>query len=397
MNTVFCSGCLKRGKEPYELFEVLKKQIKKKGPTAKWEMLLIDENRIELSFNDELSEVFTLEFDNKNAFNVICKIAHEPGTDGQFEALWDMLYKAQKLFREIKVSDDLGLAESYWIGKQYKFVFRELTESEEGRVRAFVRDGGNSHEEMLRRFMSEDMGMSLEGFTDYINPEIAISSSEYPSIYRSLESYLFETASFSGERLCEMDDLKYYDVGSVGFSVFAFLEGMAWIFLDGSGYSNQLSKEKRKTVVSQEAQIWQMYRDFFIPRYEASTDETEKMISVYRYFVSAYDFLGFHFEGIDKNHKSFIDRITDKYGADKGNLLLTCYCTAYRYVYNNYSAKRNLYEENFERNLKSRYGEEFWQEYLNFMDEYRVNIRMNQVVNYYSTNKAKYILDALVL
>ncbi len=401
MNTVFCSGCLKRGKEAYDLFEVLEKQIKKKGPTAKWELLLADVNKIDLNFNDECSETFTFEFDTKNAFSVICKIALEPGTDGQFEALFDMLYKAQKLFKEIKVSDDFGLAESYWNSKQYKFVFRELTEAEAERVKVFVRDGGKPHEEMLRSFMAEDMGMSLEAFKTYINPEIAMNSAmnstEYPSICSSLESYLYETASFSGERLCEMDDFKYYDMGNVGFSVFAFTQGLAWIFLDGSGFSEQLSKEKKKTVTSQEAQIWQMYRDFFIPLYEASTGDTEKLMTVYRYFVSAYDFLGFRFEGIDENHKSFIDKLSDKYTADKCNLLLTCYCTAYRYIYNNSSLKRNLYEENFENNLKNKYGEEFWQEYLNFAEEYRINMRMMQIVTYYSTTKVKYIQDALVL
>lgn len=62
-DTIFYSGKLKRGRSPLEVFDKMRKKIKKVGPTKDW-VCKIDEDKRSLCINfpDGRSESFVLTF-----------------------------------------------------------------------------------------------------------------------------------------------------------------------------------------------------------------------------------------------------------------------------------------------------------------------------------------------
>lgn len=304
-DTIFYKGKLKRGKSPLELFEKIKKSAQKTGTIKKWECTFDPDNRqIKILFGDDKSEDFILEFNEKGDFDGFCKVGFPMEGElfahgkSEFKALLDVLYKAKSMFNSIEITDEYGLAESYWDSKRIQLTLRLLTSEEEDRVRRIYSKGYTTHERLLRAIMAEDMKMKFDDFCCYVNPYICCKDGDSLEIFRTIESYLYETAEYKKEgRLCEIPDHIYCDVGSIGFSVYAFLEGMSWIFFDGTGRWNTLNLEKRRSFSGKDAQVGLFFREKFAPLFIEETDSLKRCLLVYRYFVSVYDYLGFKFSG----------------------------------------------------------------------------------------------------
>ena len=403
-DTIFYKGKLKRGKKPLEVFEKIKKGIKKKGPTKGW-VCTIDEEKEELCivFPDGESENFVLRFNEKGEFEDFCKIYfplegnyYEDGKS-EFKALLDILYKVKSVFHHIEITDEYGLAESYWDSKRFKFDLRELTSEEEARVRRLYSVGHVSHESLLRAIMAEDMEMSIEDLYEYVNIDVADYSGVFPKIYSTLQAYVYETAEFQNEgRLCELPDYQYFNLGNVSYSIFAFSEGLSWIFLDGTGYSTSLNVNIKSSFSQKDAQVCLLYKEKFAPLFVEENDSLKKCLLVYRYFVSVYDFLGFKYVGRCKTIKTVMDEINEEYGEEKGNIFLTCFCTYERYT-SVLCDKRSEYEEQITRNIEKRYGQTLFREYLEFEKKYRINRKFMVEATYMSHTKMKYIDDSLAL
>lgn len=303
-DTIFYKGKLKRGKDPLLVFEKIKKGIKKKGPTKNW-TYTVDEGKKSLciDFQDDESETFVLEFNEKGEFQDFCKVFFplegEQYEDGksEFKALLDILYNAKSMFSSIEITDDYGLAESYWDSKRFKTDFRNLTAEEDSRVRRLYAEGYTTHEQLLMAVMAEDMGMSVDELRNYKNDSIMFTTC-FPSIYYTLETYLYECAEFRTEgRLCEMPDWKYNDPGVVMFSVAAFVQGISWVFFDGTGPYKELYLGKKRIATPKDQQVELLFREKFAPLFMNEDSPLEKCILVYRYFVSVYDYLGFRYVG----------------------------------------------------------------------------------------------------
>lgn len=404
-DTIYYKGKLKRGKKPLEVFEKIKKAIKKKGPTKDW-VCTIDEaeEKLYIVFPDGESENFVLNFNEKGEFKDFCKIYfplegkfYEDGKS-EFKALLDVLYKVKSVFHHIEITDDYGLAESYWDSKRFKFDFRELTSEEEERVRRLYSEGYVSHENLLRAIMAEDMEMSIEDLCKYVNIDIEYMSDLFPKIFRTLETYLYETAEFQKEgRLCELPDYQYHILGKVPHSVFAFLEGMSWIFLDGTGYETTLNMNQKSSFSEKDAQVCLLFREKFVPLFAEENDSLNRCLLAYRYFVSVYDYLGFKYVGRGKGIKTVMDEILEQYGEEKGTIFLNCFCTYERYILHLNEIKKQEYGEQFTKNIKTRYGETLYQEYLDFSKKYEQNIKFRKEVEYMVNSRIKYIDDSLVL
>lgn len=240
-DTLFFKAKLKKNGTPLEVFEKLEKKInKKKGPTYNWECIYnSDDESISIDFHDGKSEIFCLKPDSKNEYSGFCKIYFNQGDavferSGGFKALLDIFYSVKSNFSFIEFSDDYGLAAEYWDSKKFKFKYRELTGDEYKRVERLYAEGYTRHEELLRAVMAEDMEMSYQEFVDYVNPDISIPTL-HGKINNTLITYLYETSEFKKEgRIC--DSLEYF-VGEPDihtFAIWAFTEGIAWIFCDGS-------------------------------------------------------------------------------------------------------------------------------------------------------------------
>ncbi len=407
-DTIFYKGKLKRGKNPLEVFEKIKKGIKKKGPTKDWVCTIHEDiPKLQIDFPDNESENFILTFNEKGEFNSFCKVYFplegELFEDGksEFKALLDAFYNAKSFFNNIEITDDFGLAESYWDSKRFKFDLRTLTYEEEQRVKRLYSNGYTTHEDLLRAIMAEDMEMPVSDLANYINIDIcyAYNYDYSPQIQIPLYSYLYETAVFCKEgRLCEVPDYMYYDLGKIYFSVFAFVEGISWIFLDGTGYDTVLNTEKKRAFSQKDAQVGLLFREKFAPLFLEETDELNRCILAYRYFVSVYDFLGFEYAGKSHNLKTVIEEIIEIYGEEKGVILLNAFCTSKKYIFScSDNEKKQKYARNLERHLKERYGDTIIQEYLEFKKEYEVNMKFDAETDYMAYTRTNYIDDSLVL
>ena len=403
-DTIFYKGKLKRGKKPLEVFEKIRKAIKKKGPTKDW-VCMVDEETEQLciTFPDGESENFILRFNEKGEFEDFCKVyfplegeLFEEGKS-EFKALLDALYRAKSMFKDIEIRDDYGLAESYWDSKRFKFDLRELTLEEKERVKRLYFSGYTRHENLLRAIMAEDLEMSVDELVAYRNLDIQFMELG-AEIYLILESYLYETAEFQKDgRLCEMPDYKYYDLGKVSYSVFAFIEGLSWVFFDGTGYGTSINLEKKRAFSPKDAQVGLLFREKFAPLFIEEKDSLERCLLVYRYFVSVYDYLGFKNAGKCKDFKTVIDQILEQYGEEKGTIFLTFYCTTKRYVFKNFDqVQKERYGNQLVKNIRECYGEIMFDEYLDFKRKYQRNMRFRMETDYMAKTKMKYIDDSLI-
>lgn len=405
-DTIFYKGKLKRGKDPLLVFEKIKKGIRKKGPTKDW-ICTVDEDGqfLCIAFPDGKSESFVLQFKEKGEFDGFCKVyfplegeLYEDGKS-EFKALLDALYKAKSMFHSIEITDDYGLAEGYWDSKRFKLDFRNLTAEEDTRVRRLYFQGNTTQEQLLLAVMAEDMEMPVDELRDYINIHIDFQGEQFSKIHHTLGSYLYETAEFQKEgRLCEMPGWQYYDLGKVSFSEFAFVEGISWLFLDGTGPETTISLEKKRAFSQKDAQVGLLFREKFAPLFMKEKNSLEKCILAYRYFVSVYDYLGFRYVGRIKDQKSVMDMIIEEYGEEKADIFLTCYCTTERYIFTNWDEEqKKVYGGCLVKNMKERYGDELFSEYLAFKRKYQENTKFRHETKYEAEKKTKYIDDSLVL
>lgn len=396
-------GKIKRGKKPLEVYEKISKAIKKKGPTKNWRCM-VNEEQLRISFEDDESEDFVLEINEKGEFDNFCKVgffgSEYEEKQKELYALLDALYTAKSMFRTICISDDYGISESYWDSKRFKFDLRELTDEELERVKRIYADGCTTHEEMLRTIMAEDMGMTVSELRGYMNIDIEFYGELVPPIFHTLECYLYETATIGKKgRLCELPAYEYYDLGSDSDSVYAFLEGIADVFFDGTGHGTAISLEKKSVMGPKAAQVGLFFREKFAPEFLKQETPLDRCIMVYRYFVSVYDFLGFKYVGRASNLKTVIDEIIERYGEEKGNIFLTLCCTYFKYVlsiYNN--ASRKECSERFERNMKKRYDKALLDEYEEFSREYvkEMNWKFRHEMRYMEDTNGKYIDSSLM-
>ncbi len=404
-DTIFFSMRLKRTRIPAELYEKLQKKIhKKKGPTRKWECIYDpDRESISIDFHDDKSETFYFKLDKKKTYDGFCKVYFDLGEglfekSSEFKALLDIFYSVKGYFNTIEFSDDYGLAAGYWDSKRFKFAYRELTAEEYKRVEKWYAQGYTKHEELLRAIMAEDMEMPYQEFVNYENPEIAEARNR-GKIQNTLVTYLYEASEFRNEgRVCEIPEYAFGlgDPSKYAFCMWAFEEGIAWIFCDGSGYESKITLEKHWCNDPRTSQIDLVYREKFAPLFIRETDAFQRCVLAYRYFMSVYEYTGYKFVGRIKHITSIIDEVIEKFGKEKGEQYLTCYITSRRYIFDH--SNRELYKKNFVKNVTKRYGESFLENYVKeFKREYEMNPKFRSETKYYAETKLKYVDDSLVI
>jgi len=393
---------LKRSCNPLEVFEKLDKKInRKKGPTGNWECTYNPDNEsILIDFGDDKSETFCLELNSKEIYNGFCKVYFDLGPDSfaedsEFKALLDIFYSIKNKFSLIEFSDDYGLAAGYWDSKRFKFEYRDLTDEEYERVERIYNQGYTTPEKLLRAIMAEDMEMPYQQLVKYENPDISMGR-YYGKIYNTLLTYVYETSEFRNEGRVS-DSLAFYvgDPDKHTFAIWAFMEGISWIFCDGSADQNKITLDKHFCSTPVISQIDLIYREKFAPLFLKENDALKKCVLVYRYFLSVYGFAGFKYGGYHKN-PLVIDEIMKEYGEIKGTQYLKIYVTSEKYIFQNPNGKE--YGSKLTNNIIKHYGEDFLVEYVKkFKRKYEGNIRFRQETIYYAETKLKYVDDKLVI
>lgn len=316
-DTIFFNLKLKRGRKPMEVFTKMAKSVKKRGATKSWKYE-IDEEResFYIDFGDESSEDFVLHFD-KQAASGFVKVyfplegeLYEDEKKSEFKILLNMIYSARASFSSMEITDDYGIAEDYMKSKEYKLKLRELDDKERSRLDRLYRDGYTYHEELLLALIAEDLGLPEEfSWENVISPLIALRNSSL--MQQIAETWLIETTSFKGERLCEMDRDRYEELGDVAFSVFAFVIGLNRVFFYKAS-ENVLFNFR--SFGQKDAQINKYFKDIFLPAF-IEKDDYGKCESAYQYMLSILDYAGFIFcgkQGITPVERKPCKRINEK-------------------------------------------------------------------------------------
>lgn len=401
-DTIFYNMKLKRTKAPIEVYEKLAKRLhKKNGPTRKWECTFEpDREALVIDFHDEESETFVAVLSKKETYHGFCKVYFDLG-DGlfgkscQFKALLDAFYSVRNMFSVIEFSDDFELASGYWDSKRFKFEYRELTDEEMKRVERLFAEGYTTHESLLRAIMAEDMALPYEEFVNYVNPHVAMDLEE-EKITNTILTYIYETAEFQKEgRVYDLPPGELLDLGKFTFSQWSFMEAVAWIFCDGTGYQSEITLEKHRCMMPKLAQMDLVYREKFAPLFIEEKDAFNRCVLAYRFFMSTYEYAGFKYVGRIENVKSMVDAILDEFGEEKGEAYLTCYITSVKY---SFRIREEEYRKNFERNIAERYGENFMEEYeKEFKSKYGNNWKYRMEAKHLIKIKSKYFDESLIM
>lgn len=392
-DTLFFSGKRKRGRTALEVFEKMRKAVKKKGPTRDWVCTIDEENETFcIDFPDGKSESFVLEFDEKGNFSGFCKVYFPLEGDGfeeeksEFKALIRILYAARTSFSKIEVSDDYELASEYWDSIKYKIKFRNLTDEEEKRVRNLYFAGCTRHEDMIMAILAEDMGMSVKELQEYSNPETALydNRKDIMEISRMLDVCLYEAAAFEKKgRVCDISAGEYYDLGSLLFSVWAVVGGVEEMFF-AEYKEHYLSNPnyKREARISKQAKIMWLFDKQFYPAYQKEKDKTEQCILAYRYFLSIFEYAGFTYVG-RTDTPTIKERIWARYGDEKGESLIKYFCTWELHLKKMGQKGKEYLDEHLEHYLLELFvhmnetnGMEFIDEWRAFQKEYRYDAKM---------------------
>lgn len=291
-DTIYFKGKLKKTKEPQDFFAKIQKGIKTKGVTKLW-TAIVDDVSITIDFGDEASENFVFEFDGLSVES-FCKVAFTPDEPVQdikkseFYTLLNIIYSTKSFFKEFELSDDFALCESFIDSKNYKLSLRELNAEETSRVKACFDKNCTNHTQMLIEFMKEDLGLP----NDKEFPKLTICAEHFSpqTLNIPYEYWLYQTSSYADMgRLDEIDPSVYVDLGSVGFSIVAFEDGMEALCGSFSGKANFGQKD---------IQVMKFFKDKFLPIFNAEENLYERLLLAYRFFLSVYDYCGFKFVGI---------------------------------------------------------------------------------------------------
>ena len=312
--TIFFKLKLKRTRTPMEVFEKMKKSVKKKGATKNW-ICDIDEAApsMTIDFGDNESETFYLSFDDKKVCNGFCKVYFPLSGDefddekkSEFKALLNMIYSARTSFSEMEITDDYGISESFLESKVNKINLRELTEEETKRAEKLLAEGHTNIREFITALMYDyrDMPYS-EDFIPYINKEIGQRPTMFWNDFKIADfyeaftdSFLFETTEYQNRgRLYKIGEY-YSDLNGVFFAVHAFVFGISTI----TGYFIYEKGWDPKST-----QVLRLYYNKCLPLIEAEESDNDKCILAYRFFVSIMDYLGFKYAGRDNKQIKLID------------------------------------------------------------------------------------------
>ena len=308
-DTIFYTMKLKRTKTPAEVFEKMKKCVKKKGATKDWRCTVDEDNNVfTVDLGDGMSESFCVSFDENKICRGFCKVYFP--TSGElfddenksgFKALINMLLSVRTMLSQLEISDDHGIAADYAESRKYKLRLRELTDAEQKFAREVFDslpeyNRNTDHPDFIAGVVYRSLGIPMnESFDKYINRNIMSGQSGVVPCLKTnpmFETYLYETSEHKGIRLSECPRLEY-TTGAAGSDVCSFILAASELYCFRDHY------REWSTIASfgKYAAIHKFYRDKVYPMLDTMPDAFERCLTAYRFFLSAYEYCGFVFVG----------------------------------------------------------------------------------------------------
>ena len=309
--TLFFTLKLKRTRKPIEVFEKMAKKVKKRGATKNW-VCEYDDEHFHIDFGDEMSETFSVHFDEKKVCKDFCKVffplsgeLFDDEKTSEFKALLNMIYSVRTSFSQMEITDDYGISESYLDTKVNKIALRELTEEETERIKRIYEAGHTTVKDNIIALMTEQRELPYRSdYYAYINVNVSFflsdnDKNEKDFFHSFCESYLFETAVYKGKNRIYDDDDYFGDLTGLYFSISAFIDGIEDI-------TDIYSISLYRTWDPKSTQVKRLLENKSRPLFDAETDPLNKCLLAYRLFLSIYDYLGFTYVGKGKKYNALI-------------------------------------------------------------------------------------------
>lgn len=304
-DTIFYTLKLKKTRTSGEVFEKMKKCVKKKGATKNWNCN-VENDVFTVDFGDERSETFQISFDENRICSDFCKVyfptsgeLFDDEKNSEFKAMLNMIISAKAMFSQMEINDDYGIAADYAESKKYKLQLRELTELELSLAHDIYDSMiENKLPESYPQFLLLLVGKALNipvtaNYNDYINDNIMNKNNNFGEKEIPIfETYLYETSEFKGKRLSEYSELEY-TTDSPGFAVMTFLLAANELYC----YRDFYKLGNKCLPWGRYPEIHKFYRDKVYPQLDTLPDGFEKCCLANRFFLSAFDFCGFKFVG----------------------------------------------------------------------------------------------------
>ena len=300
-DTIFYSITLKAGKNTEQVFEKIKKAVKPKGVTAKWQVSAEGQS-LWIDFSDGASETFCLSFDKGNAAGA-CKVAFPMGGElfenekkSEWKKLIAVLHSLRPLCSVISVDDDYNIAAEYFKSLDYPFGMRELSAEETVRLDRLFGQGFTNYEEFLLQIFSEDTRREYpKQWKDALcSCSLLTGISDIGAVW---ETYLYDTSALKNKTLREIYyQRNWYPVrgkyllgGDPPSEVYAFCFGVGRLFSAYDTIDNTWGRG---------ANLTKYYYDKFLPLFQQA-DSYEKCRLAYMFMLSVYDYCKFQYVGKD--------------------------------------------------------------------------------------------------
>lgn len=308
--TVFYKGKLKRTRKPEDVFAKIKACVKPKGVTKSWS-IKEGENYLRIDFGDEKSETLNLCFKDKT-LDGFCKVAFDgDGGEKQLDEFFNLFYSITKMFSSLEINDDFGLWEDFADSKRYKTQIRELTKSETARIKRLYDGGCIFHEDIIMAVIAEDLNITTFSDIDF-SLNTMLEGVEMEEI-KIIEAWLLQTAVYKDRGRIEKytiwrcnpgghkwrgygwkDD--YNEVSELEFAVWACVFGIAGLFIEKFA-EHYPHLAKSGGAFPKDVQVKRLFKEKFLPLFNAEDDTYNQCILAYRFMVSIYEYCGFKYEG----------------------------------------------------------------------------------------------------
>lgn len=307
-DTIFYTLKLKRTRTPAELFEKMVKSIKKKDVTKNWTYTIDTEKQILfVDFGDEMSETFSISFDEEKICNDFCKVyfpingeLFDDEKRSEFKALLNMIWSARTMFSKMDVSDDYGLATDFLESKKYKLSLRELTEAENSLGRELYESGLTKYPDFIIGIILRGLDIPVnDKWYNHVNMDLPFvrenMKDEITCMWPFFETYVYEAAEYKNVRVKYHRDFNS-DFTGLWFSVGAFKMMIDELY----HFRDYFNHNSNNSFGVKHAQLRRVYKDKVYPLLDSMPDCFEQCCIAYRFFLSAFDFCGFKYVGIEK-------------------------------------------------------------------------------------------------
>ena len=288
---------LKRGYSPASVYSKFEKIIKPTGIMKKWKLMQTD-STVTVDFADDT--MFTLLFDGQH-FDGDCPTVHDSEEpidkkSADYKKM-KLIYALKSICKEYCITDDGTAWFRYLESMRYKAYFRQLTDEETALVRRYCEMGVDAPERLVTTHIYHTLRLnSLDEFKALSKSKDSVFAEYFP-FAGTVEQWAKRTCLFRGEPV-KMPAINH----TSGF------EPICLAIHAQSACINEMHTlcvnpdhrfDTRNVFGAAHGILRRMLYDDFVPAIKQAEDNLSKCLLAYRVFVSALDYNGLEYVGLE--------------------------------------------------------------------------------------------------